>query len=317
MPSADFALFAQLHLHNPAPASRQLQQQHSATPQHPVIESFPSFSKHQSTSLQQELLQQVADEAAAAFEAAAAAEGQSPADLPRPFLYQPNDGASAGAAAASASVQVQPPASSEASPASSSDAALLLSNSGSPLQQQGQQQQGQQQQGQQQQQQQQHARKVSLLSQQIACARSRGSAADVSNEAGGCERGVGSTHHHASEFWRYMQVRVAGFGQCTKGWSIQLRQPAGVQLMSHAVCVVLVAAGCKRTTTCMFYNTCPDAGCSVCNVSSSICAACPISAGKHGVHAAADPNMLGSCHKLMLLLCSVPAGAGGEGNSCT
>jgi hypothetical protein len=210
MPSADFALFAQLHLHNPAPASRQLQQQHSATPQHPVIESFPSFSKHHSSGLQQELLQQAADEAAAAFEAAAAvaAEGQSPRDTPGPVLQHDDaDHAPAGAAAGSAPVQVQPAAcSSEASPASSSDAALLLSSSGSPLQQQGQQpqQQLQQQQGQQQ------ARKVSLLSQQIACARSRCSPAGSSHEASGYERGVGSTHHHASEFWRYMQVGSAG-----------------------------------------------------------------------------------------------------------
>jgi hypothetical protein len=233
MPSADFALFAQLHLHNPAPASRQLQQQHSATLQHPVIESFPSFSKRHSSGLQQELLQQAADEAAAAFEAAA--EGQTPSETTSSMLQHAADRAPAGAAAGSACLQVQPAASSEASPASSSDAALLLSSSGSPLQQQG--WQHQQQQGQQQHQ---HARKVSLLSQQIACARSRGSAGDAQYEAAGYERGVGSTHHHASEFWCYMQVGgsrmefgpscgVAGIKSSMSGVVLTLSQPAAVQ----------------------------------------------------------------------------------------
>jgi hypothetical protein len=200
MPSADFALFAQLHLHNPAPASRQLQQQHSATPQHPIIESFPSFSKHHSNGLQNEVLQQAADEAAAAFEAAAVkADSQ---DSPETTGTLVGAGSAATAAAAAAAVHAPRPVSSEASPASSSsDAALLLSSSGSPLMQL-------QQQPQQQHSHQQHsARKVSLLSQQIACARSRAPAADVAYGAAGSERGVGSTHHHASEFWQYIQVR--------------------------------------------------------------------------------------------------------------
>jgi hypothetical protein len=228
MPSADFALFAQLHLHNPAPASRQLQQQHSATPQHPIIESFPSFNTQHSAGLQHEVLQQAADEAAAACEAAADADAQgSPADLTG------LDGTTAAAAAAAGvtGVSVQRPVSSEVSPASSSDAALLLSSSGSPLQQL------QQQAHQQHSQQQQSARKVSLLSQQIACARSRSSsaAADVSYGAAGSERGVGSTHHHASEFWRYMQVRRSsrmfqGVGTWNECWSVQL--PSA--LLEHA-----------------------------------------------------------------------------------
>jgi hypothetical protein len=144
-------------------------------------------------------------------------------------------------------VQVQQAASSsEASPASSSDAALLLSSSGSPLLQQQQQQQGQQQQGQQQQHQQ--PRKVSLLSQQIACARSRGlgfraqqGPAGSSHEAAGYERGAGSTHHHASEFWRYMQV---GASTCSIGLAVVWQDVGCKKSMSGVVLTAKSACCC-------------------------------------------------------------------------
>lgn len=173
--SADFALYAQMHLHNPQ-FHQQQWERNDISPPHPVIESFPSFRTPRAT---EELTSEADESAEASPDSSVQHQQGQRAQANAPTLLQaPEASNSSNAQHTSPKGNNNAPSlsSSHSSMASPTRQQQLASLTATPR------------------------RSVSLLSQQLATARSAAAVAAAEYEAG-------TSGRHRSEFWQYLQVR--------------------------------------------------------------------------------------------------------------